>query len=173
MPRNLTQAERDTIRDQLYAFLDAAARHGQVCPSTEDLAQRLRIGTFTIERTFKRLIAENRIRMNTLFRAGIGGTRIVYIVATGLQTVPRGSARRVVGYAARKLATYDQVKRQEGQAIDAKLYGPLLEDVNWLRHRGWVVTVDQEGYKVGNHVISAADIVAKAARERRLAGVAQ
>lgn len=173
MTRNLTQAEKDRVRDQLYEFLDAAARHQQVCPSISAIAQRLQVGQFTIEKAFKRLQAEGRIRSSNFFKKAAGCSRIVYITATGMRTVPRGGVTKKIGAAARKLATYDQTKRAEGQALDARLYGPLLEDVNWLRHRGWIVTVDQQGYRVGNSVITAADVVAKAARERRLAGVAQ
>lgn len=171
MARALTQEERERIKEQLYEFLDAAARHQQVCPSTDELARRLKRGNYTIENAFKWLVAENRVRLSTHFTAGSGATRIVYIVATGNETVPRSLVR--LGKAARKLATYDQTKRQEGQALDAKLYGPILKDVNWLRHRGWVINREGKGYRVGNSLISAADIVAKAARERRLAGVAQ
>lgn len=172
MSHNLTQAQKERVREQLYQFLDAAARHDQVCPTIEDMARRLRVGLYTIEKSFKLLAAEGRVRYWNVYRKGVGCTRIVYIEATGKQTRERGMSARV-GVAARRLATYDQTKRQEGQALDAKLYGPILKDVNWLRHRGWVVTVDRHGYRVGNSVISAADIVAKAARERRLAGVAQ
>jgi len=173
MPRNLTQAEKDRVCEQLYEFLDAAARHQQICPSIPDLAQRLQVGTFTIERAFRRLADDGRIRSKVAFQQGVGNTRIVEIVATGLKTVPRQMQKNLVGAAARKLATYDQVKRVEGQAIDARLYGPILEDVKFLRHRGWVINCEGRGYRVGNQLCAAADIVAKAARERRLAGVAQ
>lgn len=170
MARGLTQEEKDRVKEQLFEFLDAAARHGQVCPSTTAIAQRLRRGTYTVENAFRWLIAERRIRVSTKFTAGVGAARIVHIVATGRETVARSMQR--LGHAARKLAAYDQTKRVEGQEIDQKLYGPVLEEVNYLRRRGFVINREPSGYRVGNAIVSAAEIVAKAARERRLAGVA-
>lgn len=69
-------------------------------------------------------------------------------------------------------AKYIATKRAEVEAIERKIYGNLLSDVQWLRHRGWVITAERGAYRVGNAVVDAAVLAAKAARERRLAGVA-
>lgn len=67
-------------------------------------------------------------------------------------------------------AKYVAAKRREVEQVDRGLYGPLLDDVQWLRRRGWTINVESGGFRVGNHVIDGAALAQKAARERRLAG---
>lgn len=69
-------------------------------------------------------------------------------------------------------AKYIADKRAEVHEIEHKLYGSLYDDVQWLRRRGWIVNAERAGYRVGNVIVDAATLAEKAARERRLAGVA-
>jgi hypothetical protein len=57
----------------------------------------------------------------------------------------------------------------EEQAYRA-LYGNHRADVDLLRRRGFVVTREGEGFRVGNKVVTAAELIAVADRERRLVG---
>lgn len=69
-------------------------------------------------------------------------------------------------------AKYDAAQREIVADGDRKRYGSLLEDVQWLRRRGWAINCEKGEYRVGNSIVSAEDIRDKADRERRLAGVA-
>lgn len=66
-------------------------------------------------------------------------------------------------------AKYVAEKRREVEAVDRNLYGSLLDDVQYLRRRGWVVNREGSGFRVGNSVVDGAALMEKAARERRLA----
>ena len=170
--RVLTKAEVHAKREALFQFVQAAARNGEVLPSMEKLGQLLRMSHMRVRNLLADLHDAGRIHQKVLFVRGVGNVRIARIVGTDYETAARKPNSKV-GKATLKLMSYNQDKRAESQALDAKLYGPILKDVNWLRHRGWVINREGKGYRVGNSLISAADIVAKAARERRLAGVAQ
>lgn len=61
-------------------------------------------------------------------------------------------------------------KRAAVDAIERNLYGPHLDDVTYLRQRGWIITAERSGFRVGNQVVDGDALAAKAARERRLAG---
>ncbi len=53
---------------------------------------------------------------------------------------------------------------------EKRLYGALMEDVTLLRRRGFGVHCEGNLFRVGNRLVDAEDLVAIAARERRLAG---
>ena len=53
------------------------------------------------------------------------------------------------------------------------LYGPLLADVEFLRKRGFVIAKERGQIEIGGRAVTAEELQAKAARERRLAGVPQ
>jgi hypothetical protein len=53
----------------------------------------------------------------------------------------------------------------------ANLYGPLLPYVQILRRRGFVVTAEASGFRVGNKVLNHHSLIAMARREQRLGGM--
>lgn len=59
--------------------------------------------------------------------------------------------------------------RQEGEKNERLRYGSLLDDVRLLRQRGFAVNCENAQYRVGNSLLDAAALQAKADRERRLA----
>lgn len=59
-------------------------------------------------------------------------------------------------------------QRKEVQSAERKRYGPLLADVQLLRRRGFAVNCEGEMFRVGNALVDARELQAKAARERRL-----
>jgi hypothetical protein len=63
--------------------------------------------------------------------------------------------------------------RAEEEAAYRQLYGKLLPDIELLRKRDYVVTRERGHFLVGNKKLDEAGVQAMAARERRLAGVAQ
>jgi len=69
-------------------------------------------------------------------------------------------------------AKFEAAKREEVEKTDRRIYGALLDDVQWLRRRGWVINKERGGFRVGNKVIDAEALRNVADRERRLAGVA-
>jgi hypothetical protein len=64
-------------------------------------------------------------------------------------------------------------KKAEEEARLGKIYGRLLPDVLFLRSRGFVIVKEGGRLTIGGRDITAEDLQAKAARERRLAGVPQ
>lgn len=68
-------------------------------------------------------------------------------------------------------AKFEAAKREEVANAERRLYGALLDDVQWLRRRGYGVNKERGGYRVGNKVMDADGLRAVANRERRLAGV--
>lgn len=171
MGRNLGSEGREKIKAAVLEFVEAAAKHGQVLPALDQLGRMLKVSHNTIKYALDCHEAAGTIRQRVKFIPGAGLSRVVTIVATGQKTAER-QAPFHIGQAAKRYATYDQQVRAEREKRDRELYGPVLDDVKWLTHRGWVITKEPSGYRVGNALVSAADIVAKAARERRLAGVA-
>ena len=169
----LTKSEIDAKREALFEFVSAAALHKQVLPSMEKVGQMLRISHQRARTMMTELHAAGRICQTVITVRAVGKVRIVRIIATGHETAVRQPVT-TIGRAARKLATYDQDKRREGEDRDRQVYGSVLDDVQYLRRRGWVIHREKPGlYRVGNQFCAPADIVAKAQRERRLAGVAQ
>lgn len=168
----LTRSEVDAKREALYEYVDAAARHGQVLPSMERVGQMLRISHSRVRTLMAELHASRRIYQTITFVKGVGNVRIVRITATGCETAAR-QPQTAIGKAARALASYDQDKRKEGEARDRAIYGGVIEDVRYLRRRGWGIHKEEGGFRVGRELLGAADIVSKAARERRLAGISQ
>lgn len=59
-------------------------------------------------------------------------------------------------------------RRAEEEARYRDLYGDHMDDVRVLRQRDFVVTRDGVGFRVGNKLLSGADVAAMAARERAL-----
>lgn len=92
-------------------------------------------------------------------------------------TVEGTRARRPRKYAAGRARVYkgaaesaaDQRRAEEQRT--AALYGGNADDVTLLRRRGFVVTRHADGFLVGNQHCTAAELRAKAQRERRLGGV--
>lgn len=64
------------------------------------------------------------------------------------------------------------LKIEDDPNHEQRIYGALLPDVQWLRHRGWVITCERKGVRVGNRLMDVAEVQAIAARERRLAAPA-
>ena len=64
--------------------------------------------------------------------------------------------------------TWATQQRKEAQDAERRRYGPLLADVQLLRRRGFAVNCEGNGYRVGNTLVDARELAAKAARERRL-----
>jgi hypothetical protein len=62
--------------------------------------------------------------------------------------------------------------RQAEAVREVDLYGDAIDDVRLLRQRGYVVGREGERCRVGNQLVTLADMRAKAARERRLAEAA-
>ena len=64
--------------------------------------------------------------------------------------------------------------RREVARREKALYGALLDDVAFLRRRGFAVHAELKGsrrrYRVGNRLLGAAELRSVAARERRLLG---
>ena len=64
--------------------------------------------------------------------------------------------------------------RHEVAQREKALYGTLLDDVDFLRRRGFAVHAELKGsrrcYRVGNRLLDASELRAVAARERRLLG---
>lgn len=60
--------------------------------------------------------------------------------------------------------------RAADSARQRTLYGEAVEDVAYLRQRGFVVTREGEGVRVGNRLVSLEEVPALAARERNVAG---
>jgi len=62
--------------------------------------------------------------------------------------------------------------RREVAQRETALYGALLDDVNFLRRRGFPIHSELKGgrrlYRVGNRLLDPAELRAVAARERRL-----
>lgn len=52
--------------------------------------------------------------------------------------------------------------------IERTLYGALMEDVTFLRKRGFGIHREKTGFRVGNRLVDADGLEAIAARERRL-----
>jgi DNA-binding transcriptional MocR family regulator len=172
MGRNLGADGREKLKAAVLEFVTAAAKHGHVLPALDQIGRMLQVSHNTIKYALDQHEAAGTIRQRVKFVPGAGLTRVVTIVATGQKTAERKPPIHI-GQAAKRYATYDQQVREEREKRDKALYGPILADVRWLCHRGWVITKEATGFKCGNAIVTAADIVAKAARERRLAGVAQ
>lgn len=173
MGRAMTVSQRQAKKRALFEFLDAAARNNTVCPTLDTLGRLTRTSGSTIGTLIDELRRDGKIRYWLKTRAMIGQYRVVQIVASGLRTATPERRKAPPPGAAHKLANLDQDARGDGDARDRALYGGILDDVNWLRHRGWVVTKETGGYRVGNQLVDAPAIVAKAQRERRLAGVSE
>ncbi len=64
--------------------------------------------------------------------------------------------------------------RREVARREKALYGALLDDVEFLRRRGFAVHAELKGsrrcYRVGNRLLGASDLRSVAARERRMLG---
>lgn len=171
MGRALTASQRETKKRALLEFLDAAARNGQVCPSLDQLGKLTRTSGSTIAVMIEELRKAGLIQFWFKTAAMLGQYRVVKIVATGLKTAAPARRRSAPSGARYKLDRLDQDARVDGEARDRVLYGGILEDVQFLRHRGWIITSEKGRYRVGNQLVDAPAIVAKAQRERRLAGV--
>lgn len=59
--------------------------------------------------------------------------------------------------------------RHESAMRDRTLYGPLVDDVQFLRRRGFGIHRERGGFRVGSRLMDAETVQAVAARERRLA----
>ncbi len=70
------------------------------------------------------------------------------------------------------LSKLDRNTRDEIADGDKRRYGHLLEDVEFLRRRGWPIHKERGGFRYGNELVDGARIASAAARERRLAGIA-
>lgn len=171
MGRALTASQRDAKKRALLEFLDAAARNGQVCPTLDQLGKLTRTSGSTIAVMIEELRKAGKIRFWFKSAAMLGSCRMVQIVATGMTTAAPVRRPSPPGRARFRLDRLDQDARVDGETRDRTLYGGILEDVQFLRHRGWVITSEKGRYRVGNQLVDAPAIVAKAQRERRLAGV--
>ena len=65
---------------------------------------------------------------------------------------------------------YIAALRRETDQREALLYGPVLDDVILLRRRGFGVHIEGDRFRVGNRLMSRAELRRTAARERRLLG---
>jgi len=72
---------------------------------------------------------------------------------------------------AERMAVREQRLREEAAAY-GRLYGKLLPDVEFLRRRGFVIVKERGKLTIGGREVSADDLQAKAARERRLLAAA-
>lgn len=72
--------------------------------------------------------------------------------------------------AADMAALQDANRREEAERLK-KLYGPLLPDVEFLRKRGFVIVKERGQVEIDGRPFTADEVRAKAARERRVAGV--
>lgn len=69
-----------------------------------------------------------------------------------------------------QLANLSRDTRREVEETERQLYGPLLDDVKFLRRRGFYIHRQGKWIMLGNRLVDTDRLVATAARERRLAG---
>lgn len=69
------------------------------------------------------------------------------------------------------MAALQEANRREEAERLKKLYGPLLPDVEFLRTRGFVIVKERGQVEIDGRPFTADEVRAKAARERRVAGV--
>jgi hypothetical protein len=72
---------------------------------------------------------------------------------------------------AAEMAALQEANRQEEAQRLKKLYGSLLPDVEFLRKRGFVIVKERGQVEIDGRPFTADEVRAKAARERRVAGV--
>jgi hypothetical protein len=168
---HLTPAMRADLCNRIFNILRSAAERGELCPSLREVGTMCGRDHKTITRALEVLENEGRIE----FRDRTSGRRpSVYFPGLGIATATYQAAPKTT--VPKKRGNFRLFDRRRGETtvhadIEQVIYGGILDDVRWLRHRGWVITKELGGYKVGNTLMGAEDIVAKAARERRLAQV--
>lgn len=84
--------------------------------------------------------------------------------------MPRTKLKRAHAHKPRTLKQIIETRRDDQARREAELYGDLLNDVRYLRGRGWVITREAGGFRVGNTLCDATEVRAKAAREREMTG---
>lgn len=171
MGRALSVSERNVKKRALLAVFEAAARNGQTCPTLDQLGKLTRTSGSTIATLIDDLRREKAIRYWIKTKAMIGQYRVVEVTATGLRTATPERRKVPPPGAAKRLANLEMDTRRDIDARDHEIYGAMLPDVKFLRHRGWVITKENAGFRVGNALVPAEEIVAKAARERRLMNI--
>lgn len=81
---------------------------------------------------------------------------------------PKIVASKPKGYRGYHGPDWALMQRREALDAERRRYGPLFADVQLLRRRGFAVNCEGDGYRVGNALVDARELQAKAARERRL-----
>lgn len=173
MPAVFTSEVREETKVRIYATIKHAAQLGQKCPSLRSIGNALGIDHKTITRAVYRMAEAGLLEVRS---KSIGRPPVIYVPEIGKATAePKPRAVTVKPSASKGKFRLFLVRGLEAKPADtdAAIYGSIADDVRWLRHRGWVINRERPGvFRVGNSLLGAADIVAKAARERRLAGVA-
>jgi hypothetical protein len=170
MARNMSPAERVALKERLYGVLKSAARQSAHCPSLRDLGELVGRDHKCLTRWLNALEQDGLIVWRERHN---GRLPVVYIPEIDAATTPKKPKPKAKK--ARKgtfrLFINRQLETRPAVDTDAMIYGGILEDVKWLRRRGFAIHREIGGYRVGNALVTAHDIVAKAERERRLAGV--
>src|SRR5476649_395452 len=87
------------------------------------------------------------------------------VTASGSGPAVRSFCRRPTGLRSRPACR----QWSDGPSDNEKrLYGKLMDDVTFLRRRGFGVHCEGPLFRVGNRLVDGATLVAVAARERRL-----
>ena len=81
---------------------------------------------------------------------------------------PKPTTPKLKGRTVYRGTNWAAMRRKEAEDAERARYGPLLADVQLLRRRGFAVNCEGDRYRVGNALVDAKELVAKAARERRL-----
>lgn len=173
MARNMTPAERVALKERLYGVLKSAARQSAHCPSLRDLGELVGRNYKCLTRWLNALEQDGLIVWR---ERHMGRLPVVYIPEIDAATVPKERKPKPAKATGKRqgyfrMPTFRSQESRPAVETDTMIYGGIVEDVKFLRRRGFGIHKETGGYRVGNSLVTAHDIVAKAERERRLAGM--
>lgn len=171
--QNLKEEQRIALRRQIYLAIRDAAQLGKKCPSLRVLGEHCGLNHKTITRALQKMHDDGLVEIRGRTH---GRAPVVYVPEIDKETAPVVGPKRPAPTGKKgnfRLFVARNLESRPAVDTDAMLYGGVLSDVQFLRRRGFGIHKEATGFRVGNALVSASDIVAKAARERRLAGVAQ
>jgi len=85
-----------------------------------------------------------------------------------VDALPKNVRRTTGGKPMLSSAGWAAKHRQDEAASEAELYGALLPHVRFLRRHGYAVHIEDGRFRVGNKLLTAAELVAFAQREMRV-----
>lgn len=161
--------KRERLKDYIVARMEDDARAGRESTPSRVIAQDFGTSHKTCDKVFLEMRREGRLIWRTAYHGSpLRQVRVITVPASGLTTavpVPPEKKPR------KRLSAFVLKNRRRIEKIgisDTHLYGSLEESVKILRHRGFVVYRDRNGFRVGNQLLDTSEMVAKAAREQRL-----